>query len=203
MERCEKTDLYVSDCAHCRPSNPDEQKIVKLSVAAKSTPTEKKAAGRSRNQAKRYDTEVSDLEIVARFLPPALIDLYSRVLEIEFGAHNLGSAMSADLNAVVGAGVGSGPRLSSGRTETRHVHRQLRANATRAVIQSERAVWGRYRLDKKLGRIVTDLRNLLAEIDGADNKRPVRRYCTGKCHKFGDPDWLYCARCGAPMQDVG
>ncbi|GAA3829030.1 hypothetical protein [Amycolatopsis tucumanensis] len=205
-ERCERTELLVTDCAHCRPADPDERKLVLMSVADKSTPGQRaKAAGRSRNQAKLFaaDTEASDLEIVARFLPPGFVDLYSRVLEIEFGAHNLGSARPGNPHELVGVGRGSGPRLSTSKTETRHVTRTHTASSSKAVIRSERALWGRYRLDRKLKRIVTDLHNLLAEIDGSDGSRPVRRQCAGKCHQFGEPDWLYCARCGGPMQEVG
>lgn len=204
-ERCERTELLVRDCAHCRPADPDERELVLMSVADKSTPGQRgKAAGRSRNQAKLFaaDTESSDLEIVARFLPSGFVDLYSRVLEIEFGAHNLGSARPSNPDELVGVGRGSGPRLSTSKVETRHVTRTHTASSSKAVIRSERALWGRYRLDRRLKRITTELRNLLAEIDGSDGSRPARRICTGKCAKFGDPDWLYCARCGSPMRDL-
>ncbi len=190
--RCDLTELYVSQCDHCRPNGGREN------MGEVATPSQaRKATARSRNQAADFTEGGSDLEIVARFLPAGLVDLYARVVEIEFP---LGSR--ANSTNLPGVGRGSGPRISTNQTETRTITRTRTPNANWTVIRSERALLGRFRLDRKLKRIVTDLRNLLAEIDSGDHTRPVWRQCAGRCRKMGEPDWLYCARCGGPMQDI-
>jgi hypothetical protein len=196
-DRCELTELYVSQCDHCRP---DSGRMDVGTLAAVATPGQAhKAAARSRNQAERYDESSNDLEIVARFLPAGLVDLYARVLEIEF---QLSPGSRANSTNIPGVGRGSGPRISTTQTETRSVTRTHTARADWTVIRSERALMGRYRLDRKLKRIVNDLRYLLAEVNGADHTRPLMRQCAGRCRKIGESDWLFCARCGGPMQDI-
>lgn len=178
---CPTTELDVRWCG-CRKH---KRRASQPSPLPESTPDQaRRAAGRSKTQRSVWESsERDDVRLVARFLPEGFIDLYALVLEVEFGGRSLGS-FSARADPEM--------RVSTSKRPA-EIH----------TIRRERALWGRYKLDRKLKRITADLRNLLVELDNPYGSRPIKRQCAGKCHKFGDPDHVYCPWCGGPMQDVG
>lgn len=144
-------------------------------------------------------------DAVLRFLPKDLLFLYEQVLLEEFGTHNLGASWAGDPNQLPKIGRGSGGlrATKSEQPEIRSVTRSRSANARKTVIRSERAMTERTRIDRKLKRIVREMKNFLASLDDPSfDAVPTQRRCSGKCKKFGDPEWLYCARCGGPMAEV-
>jgi hypothetical protein len=56
----------------------------------------------------------------------------------------------------------------------------------------------RSKLDRRIRRMA---REIQAFLDGKDVKVESRK-CAGKCRKIGEAEWVYCPRCGGPMEQV-
>lgn len=196
-ERCEKTELLIGECAHCRAAGI----ALPATIPVKARPKEPK---REVKQIRSVAMTASS-DLAMRFIPKGLLEFYEQVVMEEFGSNNLGTGKAVDPNQLPGIGrrVGGLGSARSGRPDIRSVTRVGTANARRQVIRSERAMTERARIDRKLKRIVREMKNFLASLDDPNVEAvPTHRRCAGRCTKFGDPDWLYCARCGGPMQEV-
>lgn len=89
-------------------------------------------------------------------------------------------------------------RVSTSQTETRGpAKRGGKAPSAGGVdIGHEAALAFKRRIDRKLRSLDRDIQRFLRD----DVRAGVRRCST--CRKFGEDDWLYCARCGHPMEEV-
>lgn len=145
----------------------------------------RRAAGRSKTHAKVFaqSSQDDDMQLCGRFMPAGFFDYYARLLEAEFGGRGLGSFSAPDPEMKVASGAQPDEMV---------------------VIRSERALWARYKLDRKIKRLVADMHNALVDLDShsANTSKPLKRKCSGRCGKFGDPDHLYCPWCGGPMHDT-
>lgn len=70
---------------------------------------------------------------------------------------------------------------------------------TSRTMKDERAFRLKVKVDKKLRAIA---REVQAFLEHRDMRLAAARVCAGKCKKFGDAEWTYCARCGGPMREV-
>ena len=89
-------------------------------------------------------------------------------------------------------------RVSTNQTETRGpAKRGGKPSQIGGVdIGREVALGFKRRIDRKLRAIDRDIQRFLR-----DDVRAGMRRCS-VCRKFGEDDWLYCARCGHPMEEV-
>lgn len=159
---------------------------------------------RARNAGARDDAG-NAAEIVAAFLPGGFLHAYERVIVAAYGTRNLGSGKPADLNALVGVGRRSGG-LEATKTKTPDV-RGGAAHASKSggsvvPIRSERAWNYRAKVDRRIRQLGRDMVDFLASLDDPKAIHTAQRRCAGRCGKFGDGDWNYCARCGGPMREA-
>lgn len=207
--RCPRTELLVTACAHCRPpesAQPSGDRQTPVNTSAYPARTRQRSTDRiSRSTVTPADDRTSSAELTARFMPAGLVDLYERLLAEEFGAQRLGSSRPGDPYALVGVGRASGGlrATKSGQADIRAGARRGKGPAPAVPLRSERAMHYRTKVDRRLRKIVVELRSYLASLDDpAAVPLPVVRQCVGKCKKFGDTDWLYCPRCGGPMSEM-
>ena len=74
-----------------------------------------------------------------------------------------------------------------------------RVGKTARTMREERMWKYRQKVDKRLRKIAREIADVL---DGKPERLAAARRCTGKCQRFGDDDWVFCARCGGPMREV-
>jgi hypothetical protein len=151
------------------------------------------------------DDRMSAAEVVVSFMPAGLVDLYERLVMEEFGSQQLGSSRPGDRYAIVGAGRASGGlrTVKSGQPDIRAGARPPKIKHGVVPIRSERALHYRSKIDRKLRKVVAELRAFVAALDDPHAAlKPIVRRCAGRCHKFGDIDWTYCPRCGGPMAEA-
>lgn len=122
----------------------------------------------------------------------------------------------------VGAGVGSHPldgswgvvgkadgkvenagwRVSSGKRDAVGQiagPKQKTVGKTARTLRDERAFKFKQKVDKQLRRIAAQIRAFEA---GSRLENAGHRICTGRCRRYGDADWTYCANCGGPMREI-
>lgn len=200
-DRC-KHELVTEQCADCQPrptgsARPD-------GVNGRIPPVQARTdATRARNAGPRDDAG-NAAELVAGFLPAGFLNAYEQVLMAAYGARNLGSGRPPDDTTLVGVGRGSGG-LGSVKSETPDVRNGAtpsRKIGSSVPIRSERALHYRAKIDRKIRQVGRDIADFLASLDNPQAVRTSQRRCTGRCGKFGDGDWNYCARCGAPMRQA-
>lgn len=141
---------------------------------------------------------------VLGFLPKKFVVCYEGLLDKAYGERRL------DASGSMGGDKGEGrvkARKTSGRTSSSSVDKTLAAsgggkdrNRAEIAFKNERAVDFRRLVDRRLRRIARDIEEFFAGDDG--ELRSGKRRCNGRCRKIGDSDWIYCARCGGPMQEV-
>lgn len=117
------------------------------------------------------------------------------------GNHPL-SGETGKLGKAPGKVENAGYRLSSGQAVpigkiTGPKNKQV--GRTSRTLKDERAFKFKQRIDRELRRLAAKIR---AFEDGRNIDFAGQRVCTGKCKKFGEIEWTYCARCGGPMRDL-
>lgn len=71
---------------------------------------------------------------------------------------------------------------------------------TSRFLKDEGAFRLKRRVDKQLRKIA---REVHAYLEGDKKWQSAgSRVCAGKCKRFGDGEWNYCARCGGPMREI-
>ena len=93
-------------------------------------------------------------------------------------------------------------RVSSGETTTIDKTGgpgRKQVGKTSRFLKDEAAFRMKTRVDKRLRAIS---REISAFLDGRKLKVVAFRICTGRCRKFGDAEWNFCANCGGPMREV-
>lgn len=141
---------------------------------------------------------------VLAFLPKKFVFHYELLADLAYGERRL------DASGAMAPPEGGRQKVkkTSGRTSSSQTDKTLAAGAggkskNHAEIQfkNERAVDFRRLVDRKLRRIAREIEEFLAGGDGSDLKSGKRK-CAGRCRKIGEPEWMFCARCGGPMEEV-
>ena len=70
---------------------------------------------------------------------------------------------------------------------------------TARTMRDERAFKLKVKVDKRLRKIA---REVLASLEGRNVLAATQRVCAGRCKKYGEVDWTYCAHCGGPMREI-
>lgn len=92
--------------------------------------------------------------------------------------------------------VGSGEVTSIDRT-VGPKNRQV--GKTSRTLKDEKFFNFKVKTDKKLRRLA---REILALLEDRGPEMAGMRVCAGRCRKFGDGEWVFCARCGGPMREI-
>lgn len=142
--------------------------------------------------------------VVLGFLPKKFVFFYELLADLAYGERRL------DASGAMAPSEGGRQKVkkSNGRTSTNGVDKTLAAsgrgkskNHGEIQFKDERAVDFRRLVDRKLRRIAREIEEFLAGGDGS-SLRSGKRRCSGRCGKIGDPEWMFCARCGGPMMEV-
>lgn len=140
---------------------------------------------------------------VLGFLPKKFVHLYEQLCDRSYGERRLDA--SGSMRTQDDGGGRSQAHKSKGRTSSGQVDKTLVAstqgktkNHAEISMKDERAVDFRRLIDRRLRRLARDIEEFLS---GGEVLRAGKRRCGGRCRKIGEPDWLYCPRCGGPMQE--
>lgn len=141
---------------------------------------------------------VEEVETLIRFLPRDFMLAYLQVVDLAVGEKSLGSGRGYDQNDL-GLGKRSGVQVKSEKMDHRGSAAKGKMTGGGAIpIRSESAMEARRKTDRGLRQIS---RTLKAFLSGSTSE-VVQRRCSGKCKRFGDPEFLYCPNCAAPMIDI-
>jgi hypothetical protein len=150
--------------------------------------------------ARVWKVNVDDADdLLRRFLPDAFVFCYERLVDLSFGERNLGSAGGYDETKVLDE---KADKVKAG--QARRSAEPVKGaglgkrGSGRSPIFTESAVNYRSKLDRRLRRMA---REIQAFLDGK-GARIESRKCAGKCRKIGEAEWVYCPRCGGPMEQV-
>jgi hypothetical protein len=141
----------------------------------------------------------ADADVIARWMPRDFVQWYVALVSLITGPSGYGGV---DENVVPGTGKaygGMGAVKSASSESLKLTGGQLRPGSE-VLMRSEWASDMRVKVDRKLRKIARDLKNMLD--DDSKRRSYVRRRCAGQCKKFGEADWLYCAKCGGRMEQV-
>lgn len=140
---------------------------------------------------------------VLGFLPKKFVHLYEQLCDNAYGERRLDGSSATRRDT--GGGRATAKR-GSGRLNSGQVDKTLVAstggktkNHAEIAMKSEAAVDFRRLVDRRLRRLAREIEDFLR---GDEAVKAGRRKCGGRCRKIGDADWIYCARCGGPMQEV-
>lgn len=140
---------------------------------------------------------------VLAFLPKKFVFVYEELCDAAYGERRLDASGSM----AAPEGGRQKAKKTSGRISSSAVDKTLAAgaggksrNTAEIQFKNEQAVDFRRLIDRKLRRIAREIEEFFA--GGVENLKAGSRKCSGKCRKIGDPDWLFCARCGGPMEEV-
>jgi hypothetical protein len=141
----------------------------------------------------------ADADVIARWMPRDFVQWYVALVSLITGPSGYGGV---DENVVPGTGKaygGMGAVKSASSESLKLTGGQFRPGSA-VLMRSEWASDMRVKVDRKLRKIARDLKNMLD--DDSKRRSYVRRRCAGQCKKFGEADWLYCAKCGGRMEQV-
>jgi hypothetical protein len=159
------------------------------------------AAERRLSNLKIHDIQAvdADADVVARWMPRDFVQWYVALVSLITGPSGYGGV---DENVVPGSGKAYGGMgsLKSGSSESLKLTGGQFRPESGVLMRSEWASDMRVKVDRKLRKIARDLKNMLD--DDSKRRSYVRRRCAGQCKKFGEADWLYCAKCGGRMEQV-
>lgn len=141
----------------------------------------------------------ADADVVARWMPRDFVQWYVALVSLITGPSGYGGV---DENVVPGSGKAYGGMgsLKSGSSESLKLTGGQFRPESGVLMRSEWASDMRVKVDRKLRKIARELKNMLD--DDSKRRSYVRRRCAGQCKKFGEADWLYCAKCGGRMEQV-
>lgn len=141
----------------------------------------------------------------SRILPDGFTAVYEAlyVQSLDDGMGGKGKVADAGIALGRAAGkpvgqyrVSTGERTSIGRKSGPKLKK---LDQTSKTLKDERAFNFRVKVDKRLRAIG---REIAAFLEGQDLRLVSHRVCSGKCGKFGDAEWNFCARCGGPMREL-
>lgn len=139
---------------------------------------------------------------VLAFLPKKFVAMYEQLCDAAYGERRL------DASGAMAPPEGGRQKVkkTSGRVSSSQTDRTLAAgaggksrNTSEIQFKDERAVDFRRLIDRKLRRIAREIEEFFV---GGEGLRAGKRKCAGKCRKIGEPEWMFCARCGGPMEEV-
>lgn len=147
----------------------------------------------------------------SRILPELFADAYERLWDRAFRDGGV-DGNNHPLNGSAGV-VGVEPgnavgqwRVSSGEAELTIAKKASGDKAqtkqvgkTARTLRDERAFRLKTKMDKRLRAMA---REICAALEGRNTIAATHRVCTGRCKKFGEVEWDYCARCGGPMREM-
>jgi hypothetical protein len=117
------------------------------------------------------------------------------------GNHPL-SGQSGILGRASGKVENAGWRTSSGEADMVGQiagPKNKQVGKTSRTLKDERAFRFKQKVDKDLRRIAAKIN---AFQDGRNSELAGQRVCEGRCKKYGEIEWSFCARCGGPMRDL-
>ena len=156
---------------------------------------------------RQQGVSIEELSMILRYLPKEFLNGYMSLIDAGVGERNLGSGGGAgNSNVVFGSGkkksVLGSPVSEVVGTISSAVKEKGQGNR-KVPIKSEAAVAFRGTINRKLRGMLRDIQTFLDANDRqGKSKGAVTRRCGGKCKRYGDPDFLYCPNCGAPMIDI-
>jgi hypothetical protein len=168
---------------------------------------------------KRHNIQAldADADVIGRWMPRDLVTWYVALCGRITGPS--GPGMDDMVIPGTGKPYGGLGSLTSYGSSSLKPDSGKRGQKSSVLMRSEWASLLKERTDRKLRKIARELKNALDEDDdelrmgaaskGVGGKNGVggrsaapRRRCSGRCGKFGESDWLYCARCGGPMNEM-
>lgn len=144
-------------------------------------------------------------DVLVRYLPSTFVTWYSALID-ECTGPGTGYAGTGrgvgDENSIYGLGrkTGGMGSVKSVSSESLNLNSRSPSSSGKSLLASEKASVKRAQVDRKLRKIAREMQVFIEE-RGKKDKNAVRQ-CSGKCRKFGEADWVYCARCGSPMREV-
>lgn len=145
----------------------------------------------------QHNLGVDELLMVLKFLPRDFLWTYMALIDRGLGERNLGSGGGAgDTNVIHGTGKKLVSGVSSSDTLSISAARRGKGSSQQIGLKDDRAVGYRKNVDRKLRKILREVRVFLNA-----SEQPKARQCVGRCKKFGDAEWLYCPSCGGPMAE--
>lgn len=152
-----------------------------------------------------YRLRLSDLDellIVLRGLPAEFLSVYLMLMDATYGETNLGSGLGYRDNEIPGTGVQKNPwPLSSVAPQSGQAAHKKFIGQSRDFIRSQKNSGLKDRTDRRLRKLTREIKFELSSHSGQKEPKAIRQ-CAGTCRKFGEAEWLYCPRCGGPMQEV-
>jgi hypothetical protein len=154
---------------------------------------------------KRHDIQArdADADVLGRWMPRDFVTWYVAVVNLIDG----GSGSGVDETAIPGLGRAYGGigTSKSEASESLKLNSKKMAAKSSVLMRNEWASVVKENVDRKLRKIARELKNKLDDDvkRAATGQKRIGRKCSGKCGKFGESDWVYCARCGGPMQEIG
>lgn len=116
-----------------------------------------------------------------------------------------GAVLSGALEKAEGKPVGQW-RVSTGESTSLGKSpgpKMKQVGKTSRFMGDERAWAFKRKIDKRLRRIAKEIHVELDKLErGVGGPEPLARRCAGKCGRFGEPTWHFCANCGGPMREV-
>lgn len=163
-------------------------------IDQKSTPPETRAAIGDLLVNLRKWSPVSQRYHPAEFLPDFIISSYEILYVEAFGSD---AQYLGDPNAMSHLPVRT--PLKSDQNQTRDVAKQKKklSSSQRSPLKNERAFRIKQKYDRKLRKVMRDLR-----LELAGKEAPVQPRCS-RCARMGDGDWMYCPACGYRMEYSG
>lgn len=143
----------------------------------------------------------------SRLLPEAFVTMYEALVMVALddglggGAHPM-SGRAAEVGRADGKAVNqwrtnSGAVTSMDRTTG---PKSKQVGKTARTMKDERAWRLKVKIDKRLRGLAREIQGYLD--DSCRVEELMYRVCTGRCRKFGDAEWSFCARCGGPMREL-
>lgn len=151
---------------------------------------------------RRHDIQAmdADADVLGRWMPRDFVTWYvALVLRITGSSGNGG--VDDTIIPGVGRAYGGMGSQSSASSESLKLGSGKKDAKSQVLLRSEWASVVKEGVDRRLRKIGRELKNKLDDNPSLVNKSERRR-CSGRCGKFGESDWVYCARCGGPMREV-
>ena len=127
----------------------------------------------------------------AEFLPDFIVSSYEILYVEAFGSD---AQYLGDPNSLTHSPIRS--PLNSNQNQQRDVAKQKKklSSSQRSPLRNEKAFRLKQKYDRKLRKVMRDLR---AEL--ADRALPQQPNCS-RCARLGESDWMYCPACGHRME---
>lgn len=147
-------------------------------------------------------SDMDELLTVLRGLPTEFLSVYLMLMDATYGETNMGSGPGYRDSEIPGAGRQQNPWpvTSSAPQGLRGAQSKFNGKS-RDFIRSQKNSDLKDRTDRRLRKLTREIKFELSSHSGQKEPKAIRQ-CAGTCRKFGEAEWLYCPRCGGPMQEV-